>query len=290
MSLLLVNKDATQNLDLSIVLPQAMSSATLQQMTQLSADATAPSLAALSGISIQGATVAIDGAFQPGTPYSLTLKRHAALLLRARTQRCPGPAHLAAHNGGTCTMPPSSAYAPFLTRLQICEDRTLRPCSDAFSPSCCSGRPCSPAFAPALTTGAMGQSTLPACCRRGGQHHCEMSPEVRALLLHEDDGSTRINAQPQECPYRHILWAPRICRRSPRVPPQRTRHSRCMSPRPPRRPNASAGSLSIAPAKNAALPPSSSPSTRTRPSNSYCPTAVSVRRAPLLCQSIVTPA
>jgi hypothetical protein len=55
---------------------------------------------------------------------------------------------------------------------------------------------------PALTTGAMGQSTLPACCRRAGQHHCQMSPEARALLLHESDGSTRINAKPQQCPYR----------------------------------------------------------------------------------------
>ncbi len=73
MSVVLVNKDATQNLDLSIVLPQAMSTATLQQMTQLSAGATAPSLSALSGVTIQGATVANDGAFQPGAAYSLTL-------------------------------------------------------------------------------------------------------------------------------------------------------------------------------------------------------------------------
>jgi len=73
MSLVLVNKDATQSLDVSIVLPQAMSTATLLQLTQLSAGATTPSLAALSGISIQGATVAADGAFQPGAAYSLTL-------------------------------------------------------------------------------------------------------------------------------------------------------------------------------------------------------------------------
>jgi hypothetical protein len=59
-----------------------------------------------------------------------------------------------------------------------------------------------PSFAPALTTGAMGQSTLPACCRRGGQHHCAMRPEVRALLLHELDGSTRIGTKPEPCPYR----------------------------------------------------------------------------------------
>lgn len=73
MSLVLVNKDATQNLDVSIVLPQAMSTATLQQMTQLSAGATAPSLAALSGITIQGASVATDGAFEPSAAYALTL-------------------------------------------------------------------------------------------------------------------------------------------------------------------------------------------------------------------------
>jgi hypothetical protein len=59
-----------------------------------------------------------------------------------------------------------------------------------------------PSFAPALTTGALAQSTLPACCRRGGQHHCEMSPEVRALLMHEDNGSVRIGAKPEQCPYR----------------------------------------------------------------------------------------
>jgi hypothetical protein len=50
-----------------------MSSATLLQMTQLSVGATSPSLAALSGISIQGSTVATDGAFQPSAAYALTL-------------------------------------------------------------------------------------------------------------------------------------------------------------------------------------------------------------------------
>jgi hypothetical protein len=73
LSLVLVNKDAVQNLDLSIVLPQGMSTATLQQLTQLSAGADTPSLAALSGITLQGATLASDGAFIPNAAYALTL-------------------------------------------------------------------------------------------------------------------------------------------------------------------------------------------------------------------------
>jgi hypothetical protein len=73
LSLVLVNKDATQSLDLSIALPTSMTSATLLSMTQLSAGTIAPSLTALSGVTIQGATVATDGAFNPGTAYTLTL-------------------------------------------------------------------------------------------------------------------------------------------------------------------------------------------------------------------------
>jgi hypothetical protein len=77
MSVVIVNKDATQNLDLSIALPpsltQSLTSATLQAMTQLSADATSPSLTALSGVTIQGAAVTADGAFQPAAAYALTL-------------------------------------------------------------------------------------------------------------------------------------------------------------------------------------------------------------------------
>jgi hypothetical protein len=58
-----------------------------------------------------------------------------------------------------------------------------------------------PLIAPALSTGAVGQSTLPACCRRAGAHHCEMSAAFRALLQRDLDGSTRIGAQPEKCPY-----------------------------------------------------------------------------------------
>lgn len=73
LSLVIVNKDATQNLDLSIALPTAMTSATLQAMTQLSAGAKTPDLNALSGVTIQGASVATDGTFNPGTAYALTV-------------------------------------------------------------------------------------------------------------------------------------------------------------------------------------------------------------------------
>lgn len=65
-----------------------------------------------------------------------------------------------------------------------------------------------PTIAPALSAGALGQSTLPACCRRGGTHHCTMSPEARALMLGEQDGSTRVSTPPGQCPYRqHSLVA-----------------------------------------------------------------------------------
>ena len=65
-----------------------------------------------------------------------------------------------------------------------------------------------PMVAPALSVGAMGQSTLPACCRRGGKHHCMMSPEARALMMRELSGAIRVGTPPEQCPYRqHSLVA-----------------------------------------------------------------------------------
>lgn len=58
-----------------------------------------------------------------------------------------------------------------------------------------------PMVAPALTSGAMGDSMLPACCRRGGMHHCMMSPEERAALIRELEGAVRFGAIPEQCPY-----------------------------------------------------------------------------------------
>lgn len=66
-----------------------------------------------------------------------------------------------------------------------------------------------PLIAPMLSTGAMAQSTLPACCRRGGKHHCMMSAAARAIMLGEtNDGAVRVGTPPEQCPYRqHSLVA-----------------------------------------------------------------------------------
>jgi hypothetical protein len=71
----LVNKDPTQNLQLTAQLPiaQAAAGATLQAMTQLSSGAGAPSLSATDGIMIQGSAVSPGGGFSPSAPYNLAL-------------------------------------------------------------------------------------------------------------------------------------------------------------------------------------------------------------------------
>ena len=72
LSLIIVNKDTMQNLQLAAMLPQTINTATLIAMTQLSTGATAPSLSATSGVTIQGASVNPDGTFSPAAPYTLT--------------------------------------------------------------------------------------------------------------------------------------------------------------------------------------------------------------------------
>ncbi len=71
LNLIVVNKDLTQNLQLTTQLPQSSSSATLLAMTQLTSGATGPDLSATSGVTIQGASVNPDGTFSPSPAYML---------------------------------------------------------------------------------------------------------------------------------------------------------------------------------------------------------------------------
>jgi hypothetical protein len=70
LNVVVVNKDTTQNLKLTLTLPQAVTSAKLLAMTQLSTGASAPSLSATSGVTIQGAAVNPDGTFSPAAAYT----------------------------------------------------------------------------------------------------------------------------------------------------------------------------------------------------------------------------
>jgi hypothetical protein len=72
LNLIVSNKDLTNNLHLSIQLPQSVSTATLLEMTQLSSGASAPNLSATSGVTIQGASVGVDGSISPSAAYTLT--------------------------------------------------------------------------------------------------------------------------------------------------------------------------------------------------------------------------
>jgi hypothetical protein len=71
LNLIIVNKDPTQNLQLTTQLPGSASSATLLAMTQLTSGATAPDLSATAGVTIQGASVNPDGTFSPAGAYTL---------------------------------------------------------------------------------------------------------------------------------------------------------------------------------------------------------------------------
>ena len=72
LNLVIVNRDSTQNLQLTAQLPLAASTATLLLLTQLSSGATGPNLSATSGVTIQGASVGANGSFTPGAAYTLT--------------------------------------------------------------------------------------------------------------------------------------------------------------------------------------------------------------------------
>jgi hypothetical protein len=73
LNIVVVNKDASQNLDMTISLPQSATAATLMTMSQLSSGANGPALTATSGVTIQGASIAASGDFNPNAPYNLTV-------------------------------------------------------------------------------------------------------------------------------------------------------------------------------------------------------------------------
>ena len=65
LNLIIINKDSTQNLSLTVDCGRAVNSATLLEMT-------GPALDATSGVTIQGATIGQDGTFTPQAAYTLT--------------------------------------------------------------------------------------------------------------------------------------------------------------------------------------------------------------------------
>jgi hypothetical protein len=64
LNLLVVNKDPTESLNLTITCGQSVSSASLLLMT-------APALDATTGVTIQGASIPLDGTFTPEDAYAL---------------------------------------------------------------------------------------------------------------------------------------------------------------------------------------------------------------------------
>jgi hypothetical protein len=66
MSVIIVNKDAMQNLQFTATCPAAARSASMQVMT-------GPSLSATSGVTIQGASINADGSFAPQPAYGLSV-------------------------------------------------------------------------------------------------------------------------------------------------------------------------------------------------------------------------
>jgi len=72
MSVVVLNKESSANIQLQIELPQNVTKASLMELTQLSPGATGPNLLATSGVTIQGAEVSTGGAFSPAAPYQLT--------------------------------------------------------------------------------------------------------------------------------------------------------------------------------------------------------------------------
>jgi hypothetical protein len=71
-NVVVVNKDSTQNLQLTIQMPNTVKTATILELTQLYSGDSGPNLSATSGVTIQGNTISTAGAFTPQTAYTLS--------------------------------------------------------------------------------------------------------------------------------------------------------------------------------------------------------------------------
>ena len=73
LNLVLVNKEQIQNLQLTVQLPQSAQSASVVEMTQLSVGSVSPDLAAIQGVTIQGASVTLGSPFTAGSANNLSV-------------------------------------------------------------------------------------------------------------------------------------------------------------------------------------------------------------------------
>ena len=73
-SVVILNKDNFQNLHATVELPQNVKSANLMVLSQRSPGTAGPDLSANSGVTIQGATVGIDGTFSPSPAFTPTTR------------------------------------------------------------------------------------------------------------------------------------------------------------------------------------------------------------------------
>ena len=58
-----------------------------------------------------------------------------------------------------------------------------------------------PAFVPLFGAAASGDASVPACCRRHGQHHCLMSDSERSALQATGVAAPQFRAPAPKCPY-----------------------------------------------------------------------------------------
>ena len=112
LNLVIVNKDPIQNLQLTVQLPRSAISASLVEMTQLSAGAAGPDLTAIQGVTIQGAGVILGSTFTAGAAYALItsgsqLNCYVPALSAVLIQIVPGPTLVSAYvegKGGATTI------------------------------------------------------------------------------------------------------------------------------------------------------------------------------------------